>query len=143
MKPRYFVALDAAGVPQSQRASQRGVRYLSADRGASYSKNPPNASRPLRVVEVERPLEWVTAVAFPSGVVTYSSKQLPPRGTISARLFVDWNDGSKGGEHVTGFADQAELDAYVAKPCGSRSMRVLEVGPISTSLKNWPQAVLS
>lgn len=78
--PRYFVSLDAQGRPLFQRSTLRDRPYLSASsNGDSFSSKPPSGAYTLKVVQVEKPIEWVARATLADGTtVTDRSKSCPP-----------------------------------------------------------------
>jgi hypothetical protein len=76
---KYFVAIDANGLPRAQRTSLRKTVYLSATPSGSFASKPPRGSHSLRVVEHPRAIEWVARATLPDGTkVSQRSRSYAP-----------------------------------------------------------------
>lgn len=141
---RFFVSINAQGEPVNQRSSLRDVTYRSANTSSSFSKNPPNASRPLRVVEVARPIEWTGACQFADGSTLHYWSKVAACGGLFASYEYNSAHMSKPETYETWhLRDQADLDAHLAGMTRrGYDVRVIVSALVTKSLLNWPQPAI-
>lgn len=135
MSKNYFVALNAAGQPISQRSTPK--TYVAASLGGGSFSAKPSANHPLRVQQVAKPLEWVATVTFSDGtvVVVEKSKASSFRKHAALVRYVG-NDGTANEPRVS-WSDEPESFTRAGE---YGRYEVVKSATVVHTLRNWPQA---
>lgn len=140
MTLKYFVALDPKGAPVSQRSTLRSKAYVAADASGSYSsvKSP---RHPLRVIQVETALEWVTRATLPDGSKIVTRSKSGPTGRNYIRYAYSYGDGSRHEKDLWTDDTKEEFEAGGARCQMGYEVLAFAVG--ETELREWPVEVQS
>lgn len=140
-KTTYFVALDPSGRPICQRTTLRGKPYLSATPHGSFSASPPNGKHPCKVIEVEKPVEWIARATLPDGTkVSQRSRSGPPgRNYI---LYAYASKGLPGLREEVAWSNET-ADAFLSRDRRRSSLMSYELVMFAAGtveVRNWPTA---